>query len=137
MATPRVIRLSRLPGDDELISAVETWVADLVLGDYAAAISRTEHDAHYGWTADRLRCVIEGYGLPETHPRGPFRVTDPAHASGRKRATVDRQAVPPGAIAVVNYDLPLNGAWSDLTATFRVEPRGEAACLVSEEVHVY
>ena len=137
MAPPRVIRLSRAPGDDELMSAVETWVADLVLGDYSAAISRTDHDPYYGWTADLLRRVVEGYGLPEAHPRGPFRVTDPLDASGRKRAAVDREAVPPGAIAVVEYDLPLNGEWSDLTATFRVELRGDAACLVLEEVHVF
>ena len=137
MATPLVIRLSRVPGDDELLSAVETWVADLVSSDYSAAISRTEHDPYYGWTADLLRRVIEGYGTPEPHPGGPFRVTDPAAALGCKRARVGREALPPGAIAVVEYDLPLNGEWSDLTATFRVEPRGDATCLVLEEVHVF
>lgn len=132
-----MIRLSGAPSDDELISAVETWVADLLLGDYSAALSRTEHDPYYGWTADLLRRVIEGYGLPEIHPRGPFRVTDPANASGVKRVVIDREAVPPGAIAVVEYDLPLNGEWSDLTATFRVERRGDAVCLVLGEVHVF
>ena len=137
METSRALSLPPNPRDDEILSAVEAWVADLVRGDYSSAIARTEHDPYYGWTADLLRRVVEGYGVAEPRPRGSFRVTAPAGARGEKRAWVDREAVPPGALAVAGYDLPLNGEWSDLTATFRMEPRAGAACLVLEEVHVF
>jgi len=35
------------------------------------------------------------------------------------------------------YDLPLNGNWSDLTATFRVEARADATELILQEIHVF
>jgi hypothetical protein len=133
------VTLPRNPTDDEILRVVEDWVGDLERGDYATAFSRTAHDPYYGWTPDLIRDVVAGYGSPQRHPSGEvFRVTSRATASGLARCReIDREVVPPGAIAAVRYDLPLNGKWSDLTATFRVEPRAEGADLVLEEIHVF
>jgi hypothetical protein len=70
--------LAENPGDGEILKAVEAWVDRLVVSDFSGAIEMTDHDSYYGWTPDNLREVIEGYGLPEHHPRGSFRVTAPA-----------------------------------------------------------
>ena len=51
-----------------------------------------------------------------------YRVTARAEAAGTQRnREVDRELRSPGTFATVWYDLPLNGEWSDLTATFGLE----------------
>ena len=118
---------------------MEDWVDDLEREDYGAAFSRTGHDSYYRWTPDLMRAVVAGYGLPEPHPSGVvFRVTSRVTAAGKPHhREVDRHNVPPTAIAEVWYDLPLNGEWSDLTATFRVEARADGEELLLEEIHVF
>jgi hypothetical protein len=59
--------------DQELLSVADRWVDCLAAQDYSAAMALTAHDEYYGWTPDLIRGVIEGYGLPDPHPRGPFR----------------------------------------------------------------
>jgi hypothetical protein len=127
------------PTDDEILRAVEAWVDDLEREDYAGAFFRTSHDPYYCWTPDLIRDVVAGYGSPDPHPTGEvFRVTPRARARGRAHyREVNRRVVPPGAIAAVRYDLPINGEWSDLTATFRVEARPDGAELILEEIHVF
>ena len=124
------------PSDADIIAAVERWIDDLSGGDFDGAYSRTEHDDYYGWSPALIRAVVTGYGFPEPHPNGPFLVTPRDAARGQRRASVERLATSGGTIAHVAYDLPLNGEWSDLTATFSVERRAEGSVLVLEEIHV-
>jgi hypothetical protein len=77
--------------------------------------------------------------LAEPHPSGQrFAVTDRLSAAGQPASReVTREYIPPGAVAWVRHDLPLNGEWSDLTATFRVE-RGVAGLdLILMDIHVF
>jgi hypothetical protein len=132
--------------DEELLAVACRWVDLLAEQDYAAAMELTAHDDYYGWTPDLIRSVIEGYGFPEPHPRGPFRVTPLAEARGRREPArrvkrwarpllrPDRSAV---ALGDVLFDLPLNGEWSDLTATFQIQLRPEGTVLVLNEIHVF
>jgi hypothetical protein len=131
--------LPRTPTDQEVLGVVERWVQDLVDLRYETAFSRTAHDPYYQWTPELIRQVIEGYGSPEPHPAGPFVVTSPAEAQGRdrQRIAVGRNTGRPSILAHVSYNLPLNGQMSDLTATFRVEQRGDHGVLVLEEIHVF
>jgi hypothetical protein len=126
------------PSDKEILRFVEGWIDDLARGDYAGAFRRTEHDPYYGWTPDLMRSVVEGYGLPEPHPGGEvFAVTPRKSATGGPpQRIVDRDAVRKKALAEVLYDLPLNGEWSDLTATFRVERQGKGSVVILQEIHV-
>lgn len=119
---------------------IETWIDHLAAQDYAAAFAATDHDAYYGWTPALMRRVIEGYGLPEARPSGvAFHVTARADATGRPRYREITEVDEAGDVLMrATHDLPLNGRWSDLTATFRVEKRlGRPAALILEEIHVF
>ncbi|NUP08842.1 MAG: hypothetical protein HOW73_22575 [Polyangiaceae bacterium] len=125
--------------DAAILAAVEIWIDDLSRQDYDAAFARTEHDSYYRWSPPLIRRVIEGYGLQEPHPNGEvYRVSPRADAPGLPYTrTVERMDLPPGHLAEVRYGLPLNGEWSDLTATFGVQLRPEHSVLVLWEIHVF
>jgi hypothetical protein len=133
--------------DEEILGVVRRWVELLAAQDYAAAMDLTAHDEYYEWKPDLMRQVIEGYGLPEPHPRGPFRVTPLAEASGgrKPRHEVVRWDPPEArpehnamALGYVEFDLPLNGEWSDLTASFEIQQRSKGLLvLVLHEIHVF
>ena len=126
------------PPDDEVLAFVARWIELLAAGDFDAAWATTEHDPYYGWTPELMRRTIEGFGHPEPHPSGRrFRVTPPADATGKLHWSVDREGMRPPIIARVAHDLPLDGEWSDLSVTFRIESRGESSIPVLEEIHVF
>ena len=126
------------PSDKELLHFVEAWIDALACGDYARAYAMTEHDPYYGWSPDLIRSVVEGYGLPEPRPGGERFVLTPRESAmgGVPARVVEREVLPPGALATIRHGLPLKGVWSDLTATFRIEPRGGGLAVVLEEIHV-
>jgi hypothetical protein len=125
--------------DEELLRFVEDWIDDLARGDYASAFERTKHDAYYRWTPALIEQVIGGYGLPKAHPSGVrFTVTPRDLARGRPyHRHVEREGARLPVVAWLQYDLPLNGQWSDLTASFRVERGLEGLTVVLEDIHVY
>ncbi|WP_219135719.1 hypothetical protein [Janthinobacterium sp. UMAB-60] len=135
------MHLPAAPGDTRILDIIDAWIADLARGDYACAHARTAHDAYYGWTPALLRAVIEGYGSPEAYADGRvYRVTPAALAGGAPHERcVERPDGQDGGIVIaeVRHSLPLNGAWSDLTATFRVEGAASGATLVLQEIHVF
>ncbi|WP_426088863.1 hypothetical protein [Janthinobacterium sp. PSPC1-1] len=135
------MHLPAAPSDTRILDIIDAWIADLARGDYACAHARTAHDAYYGWTPALLRAVIEGYGSPEPYADGTvYRVTPVALASGAPHERcVERPDGQDGAatIAEARHSLPLNGAWSDLTATFRVESAASGATLVLQDIHVF
>ena len=135
----RLLVLSAAPSDEEILAAVEVWIDDLAAGDYQAAFDRTAHDPYHAWSADLIRAVVAGYGLPEAHPSGEvFAVSRRTDTPGQPfHRLVDRKAVNQDEIAEVWYDLPLNGAWSDLTATFSVQQCIGHAVLVLHQIHVF
>lgn len=131
--------LDELASDEEILAEVEAWIDDLTRGDYEAAFGRTEHDPYYRWTPNLLEAVVNGYGATDAHPSGArFVVTSRSTASGRPHyRRVERSSHPPHGAVEVWYDLPLNGEWSDLTVSFRVEHRESKLHLVLEELHVF
>ena len=131
--------LATNPTDEEILHFVEEWIDDLARDDYAGAFRRTEHDPYYQWTPELMRTVVAGYGSPEPHRSGKvFVVTSRESAlGGPPQRVVDREAVHPHALAEVWHDLPLNGEWSDLTVTFRVEPRDDGSAVILQEIHVF
>ena len=124
--------------DADILRAVEAWIDALADGDYAGAFDATEQDPYYGWTPERMREVVAGYGLAEPHPSGEvFRVTPRQSAPGQPSdRDVERISRKGAVMALVRHSLPLNGTWSDLTVTFRVQSRDEGSVLVLEEIHV-
>ncbi len=131
------------PSDDDLLAVAHAWLARLAEGDYDAAFQLTAHDSYFGWTPDLIRRVIEGYGLPEPTRDGVVhRVsTRPGHDQARHQA-VDRwpaRAAEGGATSLgeVRVDVPLDGDWSDLTATFEIRQTEKGVVLVLNEIHVF
>ena len=133
------MQLAVNPTDEEILAFVEQWIDCLSSGDFDCAYRMTAQDPYYAWTPELISLTIAGYGLREPRSDGRvFAVTDRASAVGRgPRRTVDRDSVPPGSFAFVEYDLPLNGEWSDLTATFRLERRENHSEAILEEIHVF
>jgi hypothetical protein len=119
--------------DGQILDVVREWVELLAAERYARAVEFV--DPGQVWTPALLRSVIRNYGSVEPRKDGStFRVTSIGDAKGgpSPRHAVDRQG---GRISVW-FDLPLNGQWSDLTATFQVSETKGGLALVLDDVHV-
>jgi hypothetical protein len=137
---PDVVRLPASASVSDLIAVVMRWVEVLAAEQYEQAYGMTAHDSYHKWTPDLIRLVIEGYGLPEPHPRGPFRVTPRGQAMGDCYELVAeryQEPFPSGAIGEVRFNLPLNGEWSDLTAVLAIYPVERQLVLCLNEIHVF
>lgn len=134
---PRAMHLLPLHSTDEhLLRFVDGWVDDLVRGDYAAAFAKTEHYPYYAWTPQLIREVIAGFGHPD--PAGTSRVTSRESASGTQHyREIDRESVPEGGVGLILYDLPIDGAWSDVTATFHMLASSKRLTLVLHGIHLF
>lgn len=115
------------------------WVTHLAQDNYDSALRGVATNPYQAWTPQLLRAVVAGYGLPEPHRSGiSFRVTPPEQATGGPpQHVVHREQRPNGALGHVEYDLPLNGEWSDLTATFFLRADASGLYLELDEVHVF
>src|SRR5688572_13674540 len=106
--------------DSQILAAVRLWADMLAAADYAGALAMVDARPH--WTPELLRTVISNYGSVEPMRDGStYRVTPPgtAHGGPTPRHGVERH----GDRVSVWFNLPLNGEWSDLTATFDVVRR--------------
>ncbi|WP_212841408.1 hypothetical protein [Catellatospora sp. IY07-71] len=112
--------------DSDLIGCIEEWVGLLAAGSFVAAaqflcppaeVSRGEP-----WTAESLETYIADYGWWEPLDDGRrMHVTSAAGAGAGGDLTPHRDVIryddrPPR----IEFSLPLNGEWSDLTAVFHL-----------------
>lgn len=132
--------------DEQILNLVHQWVDLLAQERYDDAYALTAHDSYYEWTPGLMEAVITGYGLPEPASNGQiYRVTPEGTAAGGPipRHEVDRYdgglIAQTGEYRVGNvwFDLPLNGEWSDLTATFALNVRNDRLVLVLKDIHVF
>jgi hypothetical protein len=132
--------------DDAILAAVREWVAALAAGDFVGAYAMTAHEPYYRWSPDLIRDVIAGYGLPEPAPDGiAHRVTpietaeEDVHPEHEVTRWNEPRDVDNGRVAIgeVRFDLPLDGYWSDLTATFEIQQGASNIVLVLNEIHVF
>jgi hypothetical protein len=111
--------------DADLLAAVRSWVDLLAAGEYAQAqgmLVRVEQERD--WPAVRVAEVIAAYEpRPQARAEGAVRVTPVRTA--RVADVLPRHAVArwgegcrPGVVGDIHFDLPINGAWSDLMANF-------------------
>ena len=148
--------VATLPGsasDQEILDLARRWVDLLAQDRYEEAWALTAHWAYpdsAGWSPPLMRATVAGYGHADrTDGRTHHRVTPFATASGgpKPRHEVTRwhpatrshagRADPNQSIAEVWFDLPLDGGWSDLTATFDVVLRDGRLLLVLDDIHVH
>jgi hypothetical protein len=120
--------------DAALIAFADRWAALLEREDYQAAYAYTDHISEMGWTPDLMRQVIKSYG----DAREGQRVTVagvPSDISQRKE--VDRwEANRNGEVGEIWYDLNIDGAASDLTATFRIVLVPQGLVIRLNDIHV-
>ena len=130
--------LSDNVSDEEIIRHIETWIGKLADEDYVSAYNLVSHDPYYNWSPSLIEKVINGYGLPEPHPGGEaFKVTPISTALGKEPTReVARNSYNDNRIGYVLYELPLNGEWSDLCASFRLEKNKAGVEVILEEIHV-
>ncbi len=142
-----MITLSANATDEEILDVARKWTAALARQDYDEAFAMTAHDPYYQWAPDLIKAVIQGYGLPEPRSDGKiFRVTPIESAAGgpppcheveyfeQPRPISDTDLL---AVGEVWFDLPLNGEWSDLTATFKICRSDDCTVLVLNDIHVF
>lgn len=131
--------IARDSTNDELLAAVRAWIELLSEGKYVEALQRIPSEPDESWTPQLLEDVVAGYGLPQAStPASRYRVTSLGDAAGQPPvASVERAALPPGALAYIEHSLPLNGEWSDLTAAFVLLSTESQASLFLREVHVF
>lgn len=115
----------------ELLAWARDWFELLAEGRLAEACARLDEPTSYGmvWTPEAIVGLVRETFGPETrfaaaHPEGP-RFTSARAASGRERPSVG--AFADGSGFWLDYDVPLNGEFSDLTAQFRFLWRGPRA----------
>lgn len=129
--------------DTDVLDAVAEWAALLAEDDYSAAVEFTHRPHPSGssgdWTPELLRTVIRNYGSVDPWPDGrTFRVTPLDEATGDRQPDHSVDWWDRGAEIVGSawFDLPLNGEWSDLTATFEIHRIETGLALVLDQVHV-
>lgn len=131
--------------DEQILQVAREWAEALARDDYQEAFDMTAHDPYHGWTPVLMRTVVQNYGSIEPLADGSiYRVTalgtaeggsTPRHEVNRRSADVDAHETQE--IGSIWFDLPLDGEWSDLTATFEIRSNGNALHLVLNETHVF
>jgi hypothetical protein len=123
---------------------IERWVGLLVDERFDEALAllatRPESPLETTWTPELLATVIRNYGFLDPHPSGAtFRVTSIASANGegpRFDATWYERPTRDDRWGSARYDLPLNGEWSDVTASFDILDGPFGPVLALDDVHV-
>jgi hypothetical protein len=143
------LHLPKQPSVSDVRDAVHHWMDLLASERYAEALDVVAHDPKLGWTPELLKDVINGYGLPWSSLGGTVHVvTDRRHAEAsetRLYENVDLFDHPlpirhriPGFVFIGGawFDLPLDGKWSDLTASLDIVGAADHSFLELEEIQV-
>lgn len=94
------------------------------------------------WTPELIQELIAAYEFPNhSASELPARITPIATAridDISPRHTIDRWQSPDasGIVGSVEFDLPINGVWSDLTALFWIKQYPEGIALELNDIHV-
>jgi hypothetical protein len=115
-----------------LVRYIESWVERLAAGDWDGAMSLIDTPNHYGirWSTVNVRRILVDYG------RGiEPKVTAPRDRQG-VAARFSVVALDDGSGYFVAYDLPLDGADSDLTAQFEFLLSGDEYVVALLDLHV-
>ncbi len=133
--------------DEQLLELVRSWATLLANEDYRAAFELTDHDPYYRWTPELIQTVVQNYGSVEPLvDRAMFKVSplDSAVGGPTPRQEVQRFENPRRlggerlpVLGNIWFDLPLNGEWSDLTATFEIQESEDGVSLVLNDIHVF
>jgi hypothetical protein len=109
---------------------VQQWFRVLADGQWSAAIAMLDEPNSYGvrWSEVQIRNALDEYS-------SGAKVSDPANVKGKvPRASSGK--FDDGSGYWFDHSVPLNGAWSDLTAQFEFKRRGEQYAVILHDLHV-
>lgn len=122
----------------QLIAFAQEWLKCLARADWDSALAMLDEPNSYGirWTRQKVTDVLHDTFGPTTRfarTKGIPVFSDPDLASGSRRhsfGTTD------GGGYWLDYDVPLNGEFSDLTAQFEFHPRASGHAAVLQDLQV-
>lgn len=133
--------------DKTILNGVRQWIELLADERYDEAV-RWLYCPAIGtrWTPSLLKSLVANYGFVEPRTDGKiYHVTSTAAVkTGRDENPYqdvewfpnDSAQVSHGVMGMVHFDLPLNGEWSDVTATFLIHKVAGKLLLQLEDMHV-
>ena len=123
---------------DELLGVADEWVLLASRGDFEDAQQLLIVPPEPYWTPEFIQKVVNGYGDPERSLgykiTSPDMATDPDCTMRRECEMYSNEEL--GEVGEIVYSLPLNGQWSDLTASFSVIGVPGGMALALDDIHV-
>jgi len=127
--------------DADIINFVNDFVNLLAEEKYVEAFEVTYHDSKYKMSPELIKQLIERYGFIDGVVNESFRVTSLDKMKGQSPrvdiiwyASLENEK--PREIGTIDYDLPINGEWSDLTAIFYIHELENGIALSIYDIHV-
>jgi hypothetical protein len=125
---------------ESIIALVKCWMKLLAEGRVEEACALLDEPNRYGitWTSGLIQETVNSIFSPEsrfheTHPEGPI-FTNPFELEEQLEIEVvefdDKRGY------TFDYNVPLNGEWSDLTAQFEFLKRSDGYVVVLHDLHV-
>ncbi len=123
-----------------IVLFVKGWIKLLAEGRFEEACAIVDEPNKYGitWTPGLIQETVNATFSPETrffksHPEGPT-FTDPFELEEQREIEV--VAFDDESGYAFDYDVPLNGEWSDLTAQFEFLKRPNGYAVVLHDLHM-
>jgi hypothetical protein len=124
--------------DEAVRAVIDRWLVELCERNVDGALAMLVPSKQ--WTPELLATVIRNYGSIDPFWDGrTFQVTAPESATGkgpRFNVTWFEGSRSDGFAGYAHYDLPLNGEWSDVTASFDIVETRHGLCLALDDIHV-
>jgi len=119
------------PIENVLRAHIEAWFQQLSAGNWSEVISMLDEPNAYGvkWGESEIRNSIEEYSRSKL-----WVVTDAKSLDTSGHTSFGE--FNDGSGYWLDYDIPLNGEWSDLTAQFEFRKRGTGYAVVLHDIHV-
>lgn len=124
--------------EEQLVAFARTWFRHLARAEWDAALGMIDEPNTYGirWTRKSITALIKDTFGPETRFAAAFGqpvFSDPDSAARDPHPNLGR--LDAGGYWL-DYNVPLNGEFSDLTAQFEFKPRQDGYAVVLHDLHV-
>jgi hypothetical protein len=110
-------------------TCVEEWLRAVATEQWNDAVALLDEANSHGvrWSAAKIRSAIDDYSPGS-------RVCDPSTVGSEPRITIGE--FDDGSGYWLDYSVPINGAWSDLTAQFVFKRRMSRYAVILNDLHV-
>jgi hypothetical protein len=126
-------------GDEAILAAVRRWIGLLAAEEFEAAVESLHPGAEDGirtMSAAQLRERIAQYEPAPPLSPGPSRVTPAETAGGPFESIEEVYRTDDGTPTSVDFSVPVNGEWSELTAFFDVHTGPDGLALSLTDIYV-